>query len=237
MDFDLTAEQELIRDTVRSFARERVAPVAEELDREARDPFETLDEIEKTLALDTTPLTWPIGSGRAFCGTYDLRHNVVRKLNADIDAEPMKGSGPNDPQIAALAGEALAEHTAGEIELAIGASKPFDKKAFLEAAKIALAANRKRVNDDEVKGIAIIKGAGVRVVDASVAGLGGCPYANGATGNVASEDVVYLLHGMGFATGIALDALVVTGQWISAELGRENGAKLGRALAPAAVRA
>ena len=50
--------------------------------------------------------------------------------------------------------------------------------------------------------------AGVRVVDASVAGLGGCPYANGATGNVATEDVVYLLHGMGFATGIDLDALI-----------------------------
>jgi hydroxymethylglutaryl-CoA lyase len=74
---------------------------------------------------------------------------------------------------------------------------------------------------------------GVRVVDASVAGLGGCPYANGATGNVATEDVVYLLHGMGMATGIDLDALVATGQWISAELGRENGSKLGRALAPA----
>ena len=73
--------------------------------------------------------------------------------------------------------------------------------------------------------------AGVRVVDASVAGLGGCPYANGATGNVATEDVVYLLHGMGFATGIDLDALVATGQWISAELGRDNGSKLGRALA------
>jgi hydroxymethylglutaryl-CoA lyase len=72
--------------------------------------------------------------------------------------------------------------------------------------------------------------AGVRVVDASVAGLGGCPYANGATGNVATEDVVYLLHGMGFATGIDLDALVATGQWISAELGRDNGSKLGRAL-------
>ncbi len=102
------------------------------LDREARDPFDTLDEIEKTLALDTTPMTWPIGSGRAFCGTYDLRHNVVRKLDAAAEAEPMKVSGPNDPQIAALAGADLAAHTADEIELALGASKPFDKKAFLE---------------------------------------------------------------------------------------------------------
>ena len=102
------------------------------MDRESRDVFELLDEIEKTLALDTTPMTWPIGPGRAFCGTYDLRHNVVRKLDAEADAEPMKVSGPDDPQIATLAGEALAEHTAGEIELAMGASKPFDKQAFLE---------------------------------------------------------------------------------------------------------
>ena len=73
--------------------------------------------------------------------------------------------------------------------------------------------------------------AGVRVVDASVAGLGGCPYARGATGNVATEDVVYLLHGLGFATGVDLDALVETGRWISGRLGRENGSRVGKALA------
>jgi len=71
--------------------------------------------------------------------------------------------------------------------------------------------------------------AGVRVVDASVAGLGGCPYAEGASGNVASEDVVFMLHGMDFDTGIDLDKLVQVGRWISAELGRSNGAKLGLA--------
>ncbi|MBV6414384.1 MAG: hydroxymethylglutaryl-CoA lyase [Xanthomonadales bacterium PRO6] len=71
--------------------------------------------------------------------------------------------------------------------------------------------------------------AGVRVVDASVAGLGGCPYAAGASGNVASEDVVYLLHGLGFDTGVDLSALVATGRWISAGLGRENGSKVGKA--------
>lgn len=73
--------------------------------------------------------------------------------------------------------------------------------------------------------------AGVRVVDASVAGLGGCPYARGATGNVASEDVVYMLQGLGFDTGVDLAALVETGRWISAQLGRETGAKVGRAAA------
>ncbi|ORZ34039.1 hypothetical protein BCR44DRAFT_1493379 [Catenaria anguillulae PL171] len=74
---------------------------------------------------------------------------------------------------------------------------------------------------------------GVRTVDASVAGLGGCPYAKGASGNVATEDVVYMLHGMGYETGVDLGNLVKIGNWISAELGRENGSKVGKALAGA----
>src|SRR5689334_23863053 len=66
---------------------------------------------------------------------------------------------------------------------------------------------------------------GVRTFDASVAGLGGCPYAKGATGNVATEDVVYMLHGLGMQTGIDLNALVATGEWISKVLGREYGSR------------
>lgn len=72
---------------------------------------------------------------------------------------------------------------------------------------------------------------GIRIVDASVAGLGGCPYARGASGNVATEDVTYMLAGMGMETGVDLDALVATGQWISNTLGRENSSRAGRALA------
>ncbi len=71
---------------------------------------------------------------------------------------------------------------------------------------------------------------GIRVVDSSVAGLGGCPYARGATGNVASEDVVYLLQGLGLETGVDLAALAATGQWISDALGRDNNSRAGRAL-------
>jgi isopropylmalate/homocitrate/citramalate synthase len=71
---------------------------------------------------------------------------------------------------------------------------------------------------------------GIRTVDASVAGLGGCPYARGATGNVATEDVVYMLNGMGMDTGIDLQALVATGQWISDTLDRENNSRAGNAL-------
>jgi len=71
---------------------------------------------------------------------------------------------------------------------------------------------------------------GIRTVDSSVAGLGGCPYAKGATGNVATEDVVYLLQGLGLETGVDLRALCATGQWISDALGRDNNSRAGRAL-------
>ena len=70
---------------------------------------------------------------------------------------------------------------------------------------------------------------GIATVDASVAGLGGCPYALNATGNVASEDVVYMLEGMGISTGIDLDKLVAVGQSISTLLGKPTNSNVGRA--------
>jgi hydroxymethylglutaryl-CoA lyase len=71
---------------------------------------------------------------------------------------------------------------------------------------------------------------GIQVFDTSVAGLGGCPYAKGATGNVASEDVVYLLHGLGISTGVDLDALVDAGHFICEAIGKPNGSRVARAL-------
>jgi len=72
---------------------------------------------------------------------------------------------------------------------------------------------------------------GVAVIDSSVSGTGGCPYARGASGNVASEDVVYMLHGLGIETGVDLATLADTGRWLAALLGRQNGSKVGQALA------
>src|SRR5688500_3576545 len=72
---------------------------------------------------------------------------------------------------------------------------------------------------------------GVAVVDSAVSGAGGCPYAQGASGNVASEDVVYMLHGLGVDTGVDLANLAETGRWLARVLGRETGSKVGRALA------
>jgi hydroxymethylglutaryl-CoA lyase len=72
---------------------------------------------------------------------------------------------------------------------------------------------------------------GVATFDASVAGLGGCPYAKGASGNVATEDVVYMLNGLGIDTGIDLGKLVATGQWICGVIGKEPQSKAGKAIA------
>jgi hydroxymethylglutaryl-CoA lyase len=72
---------------------------------------------------------------------------------------------------------------------------------------------------------------GIATIDSSVAGLGGCPYAKGASGNVATEDVVYMLNGMGINTGLDLDKLIAAGNLISTTLGRASGSRTALALA------
>jgi hydroxymethylglutaryl-CoA lyase len=70
---------------------------------------------------------------------------------------------------------------------------------------------------------------GVQVIDSAIAGLGGCPYAKGASGNVATEDVLYLLQGLNLKTGIDLDKMIMTGQWICDYLKRDNNSKVAKA--------
>lgn len=100
------------------------------MDRETRDPFDLLDEIEKTLALDVAPLTWPLGQGRDFVGTYDLRHNLIRQLGRDD--QPFAVSGPDDPALAALCSGPSYANLAENLELARDGLKPFDLAAFRE---------------------------------------------------------------------------------------------------------
>ena len=71
---------------------------------------------------------------------------------------------------------------------------------------------------------------GVPTIDSSLAGLGGCPYSPGATGNVPTEDVVYALHKLGYETGIDLDKLVEAGSWLCETLGVRNESRVGRAI-------
>ena len=71
---------------------------------------------------------------------------------------------------------------------------------------------------------------GIAVIDSSIAGLGGCPYANGASGNVATEDLVYMLDGLGIKHGVEMDQLLIAGNAISSKLNRANGSKVACAL-------
>jgi len=117
----------------------------------------------------------------------------------------------------------------------IGVGTPNNARAMLRAVagEVPLSALAVHFHDtwgQALANIAACLDEGVRVVDAALAGTGGCPYARGASGNVASEDVVYMLHGMGFKTGIELAPLVATGHWLAALLGRESGSKVARAM-------
>jgi hydroxymethylglutaryl-CoA lyase len=140
-------------------------------------------------------------------------------------------------RVAEVAG-ALYEMGCYEISLGdtIGTGTPGKTKAMIEAcaARVPMAKLAGHYHDTYGQALANIHAcleAGVAVVDASVAGLGGCPYAKGASGNVATEDVVYLLNGLGIESGVDLNALAATGAWISRTLSRPNGSKAGSALA------
>ena len=133
-------------------------------------------------------------------------------------------------------------HTMGchEISLGdtIGVGTPEQARAMLKAvaAEVPMTALAVHFHDTWGQALANVLACleeGVAVVDSAVSGAGGCPYAKGASGNVASEDVVYMLHGLGIRTGIDLDALAETGRWLAGLLGRETGSKVGRALASA----
>ena len=107
----------------------------------------------------------------------------------------------------------------------IGAGTPVQAKTLVQkvAEKVPLSKLALHFHDTRGQALANIYAClelGVTVIDASVSGLGGCPYAKGATGNVATEDVVFMLHGMDIETGIDLNKLIETGRFISGVLGR-----------------
>ena len=118
----------------------------------------------------------------------------------------------------------------------IGVGTPGKARAMLHAVADAVPMSALAVHFHDTYGQALSNllaclEEGVAVIDSSVSGTGGCPYAKGASGNVASEDVVYMLHGLGIETGIDLAALADTGRWLATLLGRQNGSRVGQALA------
>jgi hydroxymethylglutaryl-CoA lyase len=142
------------------------------------------------------------------------------------------------PKRVAEVARALYDMGCYEISLGdtIGIGTPAKTKAMIEACAddVPVAKLAGHYHDTYGQALANIYASlelGVRTFDASVAGLGGCPYAAGASGNVATEDVVYMLNGLGIRTGIDLERLVDIGQWISGVLKREYGSKAGKAIA------
>jgi hydroxymethylglutaryl-CoA lyase len=118
----------------------------------------------------------------------------------------------------------------------IGTGTPARIEAMIEAVSAKVPIEKLAVHFHDTYGQALANilvslEKGIAVVDSSVAGLGGCPYAKGASGNVASEDVLYMLTGLGIATGVDLAKLAATGRFISQVLGREPASKAARALA------
>jgi len=103
------------------------------LDRESRDPFEILDEIEQQLALETAPMVWPIGMGQSFRGTYDLRTPRLRQLDKTDDGMPV--SGPDDPVFDTLLDESDVENWRETVELVNGACHTFNLSQFLEGTR------------------------------------------------------------------------------------------------------
>ncbi|WP_404983079.1 hydroxymethylglutaryl-CoA lyase [Cobetia marina] len=139
-------------------------------------------------------------------------------------------------QVAAVARE-LRDMGCHEVSLGdtIGTGTPLKAKQMLERVSREVPVERLAAHFHDTYGQALanlyaVMEEGIAVIDSSVAGLGGCPYAKGASGNVATEDVLYLLQGMGIDTGVDLARLAATGDWISRKLGRPNGSRVGQAL-------
>jgi len=164
---------------------------------------------------------------------------AVRGYVSTVLGCPYQGEVP----VAEVVRVAKALHAMGCYEVSlgdtIGIGTPAKAATMLRAVagEVPMAALAIHFHDTYGQALANIHACldeGVRVVDAAVSGTGGCPYAKGASGNVASEDVVYMLHGMGIDTGIDLDALSATGRWLAERLGRPSGSKftLARTAAP-----
>jgi len=164
--------------------------------------------------------------------TADLR---VRAYVSCVLGCPYEGE--IEASVVAAICEQLMEMGCAEISLGdtIGTGTPAAANALVREVEAVTPVSQLAVHFHDTYGQALANilaclDAGIRIIDSSVAGLGGCPYANGASGNVATEDVVYMLNGLGLNTGIDLQALAMAGDWVSKQLQRPNNSKAGVAL-------
>jgi hydroxymethylglutaryl-CoA lyase len=152
--------------------------------------------------------------------------------------DPWEGAVPVE-QVATVAAR-IWELGLDELSLGdtIGVATPLPVQRVLAAVAARVPVDALAVHFHDTYGQALANvlaalEAGVTIVDSSVGGLGGCPFARSATGNLATEDLVYMLDGLGVRTGVSLDAVVSTAHWIAGRLGREPG-RVARALSAAA---
>ncbi|HIJ63375.1 MAG TPA: hydroxymethylglutaryl-CoA lyase [Rhodospirillaceae bacterium] len=166
-----------------------------------------------------------------------LDHGLrVRGYVSTVIACPF--DGPTAPAKAAEMAERLFDMGCYEISMGdtIGAGTADQVRRLIEATAVKIPRDKLAMHFHDTYGQAVANilvslEEGIAVFDSSVAGLGGCPFAPGASGNVATEDVLYLLKGLGIPTGVDLPAVAAIGQWIAGQLGRPNGSRAGRAIA------
>jgi hydroxymethylglutaryl-CoA lyase len=164
------------------------------------------------------------------------RHNIrVRGYVSVVAGCPY--SGDVDPRIVADVSERLFKMGCYEVSLgdSIGVGTPAKCVAMIDAVaeripREKIAAHFHDTYGQSLANILAVMERGITVFDTAVGGLGGCPYAKGASGNVGTEDVLYLLNGLGIEHGVDLDAIAATGRFICEALGRQPASKVAQAL-------
>jgi hydroxymethylglutaryl-CoA lyase len=182
------------------------------------------------------PIEESIGRFRLVVDAAKKSAIKVRGYISCVVACPYEGE-IRPEKVAEVAG-ALYDMGCYEVSLGdtIGAATPGKTQAMIKACLQRVPAEKLAGHYHDTYGQALANiyasmELGVATFDSSVSGLGGCPYAKGASGNVATEDVLYMLEGLGIETGVDLDKVVEIGAWISSYLKREPGSKAGRAIA------
>lgn len=173
-----------------------------------------------------------------FAPVIDKAHSLGMKVRGYVSCVlgcPYEGQ--IDPKVVASVAHKLYKMGCYEVSLGdtIGTGTPIAARKLFQLCADKVPTERLALHFHDTYGQALANiqaclESGASVIDASVAGIGGCPYAKGASGNVSTENVIYMLNGMGIETGIDLDALIVAGQQISKVLGRQPNSQVAKAL-------